>query len=77
MTEYREDRAKHPRPGHVRVGVGAEDGLGIGKTGGKKRAPKGLPHLPGGSFGRPLWDDYWKSALTGQQAERAAAAVRC
>lgn len=59
-----------PQPGHVLVSSNTEDALLIGKTGGKKRAPKGLPHLPGGKFGRPLWEGYWKSSVSGKQAER-------
>lgn len=70
MEYYPLDPSKHPSPGHVQVGANTEDKLLIGKTGGKKRAPKGLPHLPGGKFGRPLYDGYWKSAVVGRQAER-------
>jgi len=71
MTDsYRVDKSKHPPPKEDYVGAGTEDRLGIGKMGGKRRAPQGLPHLPGGAFGRPMWDDYWKCAVVGQHKAR-------
>lgn len=32
--------------------------MGAGQ--GKKVAPPGLKQMPGGSYGRPFFDDYWK-----------------
>mmetsp|Transcript_22256 Transcript_22256/g.56191 ORF Transcript_22256/g.56191 Transcript_22256/m.56191 type:complete len:332 (+) Transcript_22256:68-1063(+) len=70
MVEYRVDTSKHPAPGFVAVGRETIEDLGLGTRTKKARATSGNPHLPGGSFGRPTHDVYWKKAVQGGQKER-------
>ncbi|CAD7931833.1 unnamed protein product [Amoebophrya sp. A120] len=76
MVEYRVDTSKHPAPGFVAVGRETVEELGLGTRTRKNRATSGNPHLPGGSFGRPTHDSYWKTAVSGKQQLRTNADKR-